>query len=267
MKFIVYVLWILVLFSCKDAQLKEVKSIVEESEQETEMTPRKFPERLSKILEAHGGLKSWKAKRTLAFEIPKDDAKEVHTTDLHSRKDKIEIAELSMGFDGKIVWLDDKNDNYKGNATAYHNLMFYFFAMPFVLADEGIRYDIAKDLVFEGKAYPGIHISYNDGVGASSKDDYYLHYDSETNRMAWLGYTYTFGSDKKSDDVIYIKYSEWMNVNGIVLPKSITWHVVEGGMIKDARNTVAFENVVLSETSKPDTFYAKPENAKVVIKP
>ena len=35
--------------------------------------------------------------------------------------------------------------------------------MPFVLADEAIRYDTAEDLEFEGKFYPGIHISYNDG--------------------------------------------------------------------------------------------------------
>lgn len=92
MKFIGCIYSIFVLHSCKDPQFKEVKSMAEESEQATEMTARKFPERLSKILEAHGGLKSWKAKRTLAWEIKKDDVREEHSTALNSWKYKIEIA-------------------------------------------------------------------------------------------------------------------------------------------------------------------------------
>ena len=102
---------------------------------------------------------------------------EKHTIDLHSRKDKVETPPVEIGFDGKDVWLLDEAKAYKGNAELYHNLMFYFYAMPFVLADSGINYKVAEDLVYDGKNYPGIHISYNDGVGASSKDDYYLYYD------------------------------------------------------------------------------------------
>ena len=70
-----------------------------------------------------------------------------------------------------------------------------------------------------------------------------------------------------SGDVMYIKYRDWMIVNGVVLPKSIAWHLVGGDMIKEAKNTVSFENVVLSQTAQQDTFYARPKNAKVVIKP
>ena len=63
---------------------------------------------------------------------------------------------------------------YEGNPKFYYNLMFYFYAMPFILADDGIKYTDAEPLVFEGKSYPGIKISYEAGVGESPEDEYVI---------------------------------------------------------------------------------------------
>ena len=73
-----------------------------------------------------------------------------------------------------------------------------FLTMPFVLADDGINYQDVEPLVFEGKTYPGIQISYESGVGESSEDEYKVYYDPETNKMTWLGYTVTYFSKEKS---------------------------------------------------------------------
>ena len=51
----------------------------------------------------------------------------------------------------------------KGIPKFYYNLMFYFYAMPFILADDGIVYEDVKPLDIEGKSYPGIKISYESG--------------------------------------------------------------------------------------------------------
>lgn len=48
------------------------------------------------------------------------------------------------------------------------------------------------------------------------------------------------------------------------MPKSITWHNVEEGLIKDARNTVTFENVTVTKEAKSASFFAKPEAAVFV---
>ena len=249
--------------SCKEAP-KEKATEKEQKTMETETSKIDYPENLSMVLEAHGGLENWKKKRNLSFTIPKPDAAEIHNVDLYDRRDKIEMPTASMGFDGKSVWLMDEDKTYKGNPAVYHNLMFYFYAMPFVLADEGINYADTEPLEFEGKSYPGIHISFNDGVGASSKDDYYMYYDADSHQMAWLGYTFTFGSDKKSEDVNYIRYGDWAEVDGIMLPKVLTWYNNEGTTIKDVKNPLPFENIALSETAKPAEFYKMPENASVV---
>lgn len=254
---IIVILIFLGLINCKESQ-GEIRTDTSETNLEMEVSETQYPENFLKVLESHGGLKKWTSKCTLTFEIPKRDAPEKHIVDLYSRRDKIETTHFSMGFDGDKVWLKDANNEYKGDAEVYHNLMFYFYAMPFVLADKGIHYTETEDLVFDGRRYPGIQINFDDGVGASSKDDYFLHYDPETYQMAWLGYTFTYGSNEKSGDVKWIRYDDWINVDGVKLPKSITWYAYEGRDLKEPKSKVAFENVSLNESPKPAEFYEKP---------
>ena len=252
------------LFCLTILTFQQVKAQEETKEMTMKTNDSKYPEALQKIFKAHGGLSAWKSKRTLSFDIPKPDKTEKHTIDLYSRDEKITMPGITMGSDGSEIWLDDAKGAYKGSAVFYHNLMFYFYAMPFVLADDGINYSETEALKFEGTSYPGIRISYDDGVGVSSKDEYFIHYNPETFQMEWLGYTVTFRSGEKSDNVKWIRYNDWMNVEGVTLPKSITWYAYEGRTIKEAKRPVAFENVTLSEAAQSEGFYAMPEGGKVV---
>ena len=253
----------LIAFSCKEAS-KNTRETKPVEETVATIDTSKYPAALNKILEAHGGLDTWKSKRVLSFEIPKSDVIEKHTIDLRTRDEKIESGAIVMGSDGIDIWLKDEANSYKGNAVFYHNLMFYFYSMPFVLADNGIKYSETEALEFEGKSYPGLRISFDDGVGVSSKDEYYLHYDAETYQMAWLGYTVTFRSGEKSDDIRWIRYNDWQNVDGVILPNSLTWHEYEGRVIGKAEPALKFENVTLSEMALADDFFKQPEAAKVV---
>ncbi len=253
---------LLAIGACKPSAKKE--EIKENIQEETVVPEKKFPEKLVKVFDAHGGLETWKSKRTLVYEMPKPDFTETHTIDLWSRMDRVDSEQFALGSEGEKVWLSDAEGNYKGDAGFYHNLMFYFYAMPFVLADDGIIYSETDDLEYDGQTYPGIRIAYESGVGTSSKDEYFIHYDAATGQMAWLGYTVTYRTGEKSETVKWIRYDDWQTIDGLVLPKSITWYNFEGSKILDARSTVPFENVSLSETSNSDEFYAKPEGAEYV---
>ncbi len=254
---------VVLLFSCKSDKSKLEQKRTDSPLAETAVKIT-YPKDVLKVFDAHGGLDSWKTFKTLEFTIPKTDAPETHTIALKSRKDKITMPEASMGFDGSEVWLLDEGASYSGDAIFYHNLMFYFFAMPFVLADEGIVYSETEPLAFEGKSYPGISVSYNSGIGTSPKDEYFLHYDPETFQMQWLGYTVTYRSGAISENVKWIRYDNWANVEGIQLPKSVTWYAYEGKDIGVPKNTVVFENIFLSSAEKPTNFYKKSEKAKFV---
>jgi len=251
------------LFSCKQ-KTNTVESVPTLDVEMTEESP--YPETLQKVFEAHGGLQLWRKQRTLTYVIPKPENPETHIIDLYSRKDKIETPHYDMGFDGNRPWLRNGEKEYQGNVEFYHNLMFYFYAMPFVLADDGIHYDEAVALDFEGKTYPGIQITYGVGVGTSPKDEYYLHYHPETYEMEWLGYTVTYRTGEDSDNIKWIRYNDWGTFNGLKLPNSISWYNYEGMDIKDLRNTVTFEGITLSTASQPEGFYKKPEGAEFYSK-
>nr|WP_299383831.1 DUF6503 family protein [Allomuricauda sp.] len=253
---------VILIAACKNST--EEKNEPTPTQKEENEIKTNYPQLLENVFEVHGGIKSWKEKRTLTFELPEKDAKELHAVDLWSRKDRVDSEVFSMGSDGKDVWLLDPSDSYQGDAAFYHNLMFYFYAMPFVLSDDGIVYRETADLEYGGKSYPGIRIGYQSGVGTSPKDEYFMHMDPDTGKMAWLGYTVTYRTGEVSDNVKWIRYDDWQSVDDLILPKSITWYNYEGPKILDARSKVAFENVHISKKAKPTEFYSKPENARLV---
>ncbi len=252
----------LAIFSCKETPKKEmITDAVEEVAIQVNLD--KYPAELNKVFEAHGGLNTWKGYKTLNFEMPNEKFNEIQTIDLQKRFDKISTPDYSLGYNGE-VWLLDNTGNYEGKPKFYHNLMFYFYAMPFVLSDDGIKYEEVDAVVYDGISYPGYKISYNSGVGASSTDEYYIHYDAKTYEMRWLGYTMTYFSGAPSNKINWINYADWVKVDRVLLPNSITWHKVEEGKIKEAAKTVNFENASLSRDAKPLDFYAAPENAVIV---
>ncbi|WP_179352605.1 DUF6503 family protein [Winogradskyella vidalii] len=224
-----------------------------------------YPEAITKVFDAHGGIDAWNKMHTLSFTITKPTGKEKTTKDLKTRAELIETPTYSQGFDGETLWINEKDGNaYKGKPQFYKGLMFYFYGMPFVFGDNGISYEETESLVFEGKTYPGILISYEAGVGESSDDQYKIFYDAETGQMEWLAYTVTFGKPEGSPDFHFIRYNNWQTVNGLVIPKSIDWYNYENNLPTEKRNTVEFTDVVLSEEALDMSMFSRPESAKVI---
>ena len=254
MKKIAFLFILLVVFiSCKNEPKKEV----EKKEEITEIKKENFPDDLGKVFQKHGGINTWRKAQILSF----NKGEEVHTVDLHSRKTVVNHPKYSLGFDGTTVWLDEeKEGNYKGNPKFYYNLYFYFYAMPFVLADDGITYKKVEDLKFEGTNYPGYKISYASDKGTSPDDNYILYYNPKTYQMEWLAYTVTFKSKSPSDKFRLIKYNKWENVNGLVLPKEITWYKKDenGNPDKPAGKPTEFTLPLISQGKLADSFFEKP---------
>jgi len=215
-----------------------------------------YPEHIEGIFDAHGGITTWNRFKGLYYEIETATHKDKYEVALKSRKSLITYEHHELGFDGEDVWLKNLDTvSYTSNPKFLYNLMFYFYAMPFVLGDNGINYEDSKPLHFEGKEYPGIKISYDTGVGTSSDDEYIIYYDNDTHRMEWLAYTVTFFSKEKSKDYHFIKYSEWETLEGLTLPKTLTWYNYEDGQPTTKRKDLHYLNVKLSiEVPSEDLF-------------
>ncbi len=258
-KIVIVFVSILALSACKKSTTEYKTNNVAQ-----EVNTKELPENISGILKAHGGLDIWNSMESLAFGMQKGEDLEMTTTALKSRKSLIETSHHKLGFDGTNVWLQNKDTvTYKGKAKFYYNLMFYFYAMPFVLADDGITYKEAPALEVDGKKYPGIHISYDAGVGESPDDEYILYYDDETKKMTWLAYTVTYFSKEKATKYSLIKYVDWQNVDGLQLPATLQWHVYADGKVGEVRNEVKFTQVVASKEMDASMF-EKPTNSVVV---
>jgi len=266
MKKLIFILVLLVtITACKSKTEEKEASHEEQTETPMAVEKAKYPESLVKVFDAHGGLDTWKQMRTLEFSMEKPEGYEITTTDLKERYALVEMPKHTIGYDGLSVWMKSKpGAKYEGNPKFYYNLMFYFYAMPFVLADDGIIYSDAEPLEIDGKTYPGIQISYGSGVGASPEDEYVLYYDANTNKMAWLGYTVTFFTKEKAKEWHYIKYTEWQDVEGLLLPETIVWYNVENNRPTSIKNNVKFTNISLTKDKMDLRMYMMPDGAEEI---
>ncbi|WP_432410752.1 DUF6503 family protein [Rasiella sp. SM2506] len=253
------------LLACKDDKKEEDPLVINDTVEISEIETPNYPPALAAVFKAHGGWDTWNNMNNLCFEVDSKGGTETHTTDLKNRKTKIEHKDWSIGYDGSEVWLlQNKKNAYQGNARFYHNLMFYFYAMPYILGDEGIVYTNVDPTELDGKLYNGIKVGYENGIGDSPEDEYILYFDPETNQMAWLGYTVTYQSGENSEDWHFIKYDAWEEVNGLILPKKLTWYNVKDNKPTDERNDMLFDKITVSDLTLDSDVFAKPEEATVV---
>jgi hypothetical protein len=252
---------LLTLIACKqEAKVENYKDV------DLDVTTSVYPEPISKIFDAHGGIDAWNAMEGMYYEIEKPTQNETYDISLKSRKSLITSEHHLLGFDGEQVWLKNVDTvQYKSNPKFYYNLMFYFYAMPFVLGDDGINYSEAEPLEFEGVTYPGLLISYNDGVGESPEDEYILYYHPMTFKMEWLGYTVTYFSKEKGKEFHFIKYSDWQEASGLQLPKTLTWYNYENNKPTTLRNEMNFVNLKLSK-DLPDEEMFKITDSTLIVK-
>jgi len=229
------------------------------SEVSAESVIERFPNKLNRMFTAHGTYEHWDAMNQLSFDLlKKGGATETHLIDLKSRKTLISSSKFIIGFDGNEVWMNAEGKFPVERARFYHNLYFYFYAMPFVLGDPGISYSRVKDLSFENKIYTGYKITYGTNVGDSPEDNYFVYFDKASQQMTWLGYTVTYGDDKPSSEIHYIKYTDWKKVNGLLLPKKLQWYDSENNLPATSSNVADFENINVSMEVIDASKFVKP---------
>lgn len=244
--------------SCSTSNEQKENKIGEDSY----VKPAHHSESITKIFEAHGGFEKWSEMQSLSYLR----GEETTVTNLQNRKIRLESPTQTIGFDGENVWISPDSLD-ASRARFYHNLYFYFYAMPFVVGDPGVFYEAVEPREIKGKMYNGVKVSYDNGVGDSPKDNYIVWVDPESNLMEWLMYTVTFRSGESSESYNLIKYGDWKNVNGLTLPTKLEWYTYEDGVAGESRNEAIFENVQLSEEAPSNDLFEMPENAQIAPPP
>ncbi len=215
-------------------------------------------EALSKIFDAHGGYAQWDKMKSLSYRKKGEST----IADLKNRKILLTSKEQTIGFDGNEVWM--KPDTLDASrARFYHNLYFYFYAMPFVVGDLGAYYELLPQRELGGKIYNQLKISYQEGIGDSSNDNYIILSNSETNQMEWLMYTVTYTSGEPSDAYKLIRYGEWARFGDLLLPTAIQWYDEQKNSLVASGQPVVFETISISEEPPEQSIFERPEGAQI----
>lgn len=244
---------IMVLISCHPD-----KKPVEKQRDVEYIQPKHHSTTLTNVFNAHGGFEQWSKMKSLSYL----KGEERTVTNLQNRKIRLESPKQTIGFDGAEVWITPDSVD-ASRARFYHNLYFYFFAMPFVVGDPGAYYEDLEPRELDGKIYNGVKVSFHAKVGYSPDDNYVIWYDPSTNKMQWLMYTVTYKTGAPSDTYKLIKYRNWSTFNGLLLPTSIQWFQYDGEKIGEARGkATSFENIQISEDAPDEKLFEKPETAR-----
>lgn len=225
-----------------------------------------YPPLLQQALQAHGGLERWQSFETLRFSWESGDKGPVRSSvvDLKTRRERIRSEEYEMGFDGQNYWyLLPEGSQAKPNPRFAINLEFYFFGMPFVAADPGIKYEYLGQKVAHGTPYEALKITFDDGTGVAPKDQYILHFDPKTHRLALLLYSVTYFDSSRATTYNARVYDDWQQINGLWVPRQATsyrWNA-QTDSLGAQRATHIYKQVSFDSQPPADSLFAMPDGA------
>lgn len=239
-----------------------------QTESRVESPPRAYPELFTQLLEAHGGLDTWRSYRSLRFAWGDSVNPTYSVLDLQDRHEHIVSPQYELGYDGATYW-GKKSPGYEGelNPVFFINLQFYFFGMPFVLADPGTQFEPLGKIQLGEKTYDGLKVTFGEGVGVAPKDQYLLHVDPETHRLELLLYSVTYFDEARAESYNARLYEEWQEVDGLWVPRTVRsyrWNAQEGSL-GEARGTTSYLNVSFSEQIPSPAEFEVPEGAEVYV--
>ena len=216
-----------------------------------------IPPFYQKVLDAHGGIDQWRAQKSLSFK--KGDS---HLIDLSNRNEIIKKeGAYTLGFDGNEMWISPNRDSFPGKEPRfYHNLHFYFFALPFVLADPGVNLEEMGIKKVNGKNYNVIKATFGDGVGDAPEDQYILYTDPESHRIELTNYSVTYFDKGNATKYNAMTYT-WQEVEGLVVPSSYAGYKWENESLGEKRYEATFETVGFSKEVLPPSTFKAPEGA------
>lgn len=220
---------------------------------------------MDKGLVAHGGMDRWQSFGALEYDVTRGERTENHLIDLYTRRTRQASETFTLGYDGTDVWVAPNLEAFRGNPRFSNGLDFYFFALPFVLADPGTNREDMGRVTVNGVEYDAIKISYDAGIGESPNDYYIPHFDPETGQMRLLLYTVTFRSQEPSESYGARMYEEWQTVDGLVVPKTVVsyrWDN-EQYQLGDRRGETVYSNVRFGAEQPDASTFAPPAESEI----
>jgi len=228
-----------------------------------------LPDAFAQSLETHGGLDTWEGYGTLSYTLTRTRGGTTQTddqlVDLKARRVRITSDRYTLVHDGSDVGIAPGADalNYGPGPRFYSQTYFYFFAVPFVLADPGVNRESTGTETVDGTTYDVVRFTYDAGVGESPDDVYVGYFETDSGQLRMLRYSVTFGDIDRAEPNSVLVFTEWQEVDGLVVPESGTFHGWADGAPGEQVAEITYDDVDF-ETERPDdAMFAMPEGAEM----
>lgn len=225
---------------------------------------------LKKTFDAHGGLEKWNEQKAITYTMigfplsPQVAKPNKSTVDLVNRYNRIESEDFKVGFNGEIAWGVPTVDA-AGLKPRFFNLgSFYFNGMPFVFADPGVVLTDAGTATFKGKTYRLVKAGFNRGTGYTSKDEYHLLIDPESNKLSLINHSV---SEVPEVERVTWVFDEWQTVDGLTIPSKVTFYPGWNPDNPGDGASYTIENVKFSQVSPDKSIYDPPSDATIDLSP
>ena len=76
-------------------------------------------------------------------------------------------------------------------------------------------------------------------------------------------YTVTYRTREPSEDYSLIRYGDWAEVNGLLLPMKFQWFEYKEGKVGEPRGEAIFENIELSTEAPDKSLFEMPAGAAI----
>jgi len=224
-------------------------------------------------IRAHGGWDRWAEAKGLEYRLEMRlgpmQLTDTQQFDLVTRQGRIDGPEYQIGVDGPDVWVMPGPGALPMPPRFYVWTPFYFFAIPFVLADRGTVHSPLGRKPFEGKLYDAVKVTYAPGSGDAPEDYYTLYIDPDTGLVRLVVYIVTYPALRQGKPLSQIApsaliYDSWQEVDGLKVPETgrfVAW--LDNGARVEPKGTIRFDRVRFSPTPPSPDRFRKPAEATI----
>lgn len=223
-------------------------------------------EEFKKLLNAHGDWSKWVNAKSFSFAMIHETnlAWENHYINLTDRKVRIDADTWQAGNDGEKIWISPNRQAFQGNSVRfYHNLYFYFYSIPYIFTDPGVLVEKVENKMLNGQYFETFQVNFEENVGDSPGDHYFMLVDPDTGKLAWVLYSVTF-FDKNNTKMNALKYEDYRNTDGMIFPRVMTGYQYENDSTGRLIYQVSFADVALDTEEIDEDFFEMPKKEAVV---
>lgn len=217
-------------------------------------------QRMLEVIEAHGGPEAWYSAPTSSYVweysnhasnmrfasrlvVDNRTRRTYHDLLSFGTPDSVEEVDARFAWDGEEAWISP-GEREQPNPRFWSLTGFYFQSIPFVLADPGVRFRTLPPEELDGVPHERVMAYFGSGVGDSPGDVYVVYIDPDTDRVAAVLYTVTYGravewgpeGPEAPARGTLLHYEDYSVVEGLATPTRFLGYGYQDGEAGDLRN-------------------------------